>query len=194
MSITDHLNYVISELAFRDTDWVLDTAANGSVTISDPLPSGVSVGVAVEGGCLWVKRRSDPSSSPLIYGGVGGSVSVSVFDSPVNVTFATTDMLVVGKIYALPASGRSLTRDEFSGALVWLEANVDAGPGVAYSAMFLGGSLLLAAMVTQTPPPFGLTFLPALIASSEAVLFSRGDMYTVVPYNASVNVFIGMIH
>jgi hypothetical protein len=200
MSITSHLEYVMSEILFRETDWELESAANVNISATAP-PFPVfpffGVGAVVEGGFLDLKDTSNNEAKRVRYLGVGGTAGLSLLCSPLNLTFALPQMPVRGKLYALPTSGWRLTEDEFEGGMVYLEASIDIKFGGSFGVMFLGCDPVATAMAfsTLTIPgaqPVAATALALSIASAEALVLVAGAIYSVVPFNASVSAYIGL--
>lgn len=182
------LSTVTSRFLPRESDWKFVTSAGGALTVGTPV---AHVGVAVEGGALWVKRDADPSTTRLTFGSIGGSLGLSLIPSPVNFSFSIPEMPSAGTIYSLFAAGRTLTRDELSGVLVAYEVNADVGAGFAGSLMFLGGSWALGTAMMSTG---GVLTIPALIASSKACVRFGGMTATLLPANVSGSFYLGYIN
>ncbi|MBC7796582.1 MAG: hypothetical protein H7Z37_06900 [Pyrinomonadaceae bacterium] len=188
MSFESELQNVMSRLIIVESDWKFVTSAGGELTIGTPI---VHVGVNATGGALWVKRDSDSSETCLRYGGIGGSVSLSLIPSPANFSFSIPQMPSAGRIYKLPFAGRTLSRSEFTGAFVLMEISGDFGPGLSGALMFIGGSLLAAAIAGGASA--GTLQIPAIIATSNACARFGGLTATLLPANIGLSFYVGGI-
>jgi len=169
---------------FRPSGWKFVTSAGAALSVGTPI---VHLGINAEGGAIYLTRGSERVR--LVYGGIGGCASLSLVPSPVNFSFSMKQMPSNGVVYRLPYAGASLDRKELCGGCVMFEISGDTGPGASGNMMFLGGSeffALAAAALTV-----GTGYLPALIASSNGVVFFGGMTATLLPFNVSAAVYIG---
>ena len=185
MSVQSVLENLLKSLV-GPSGWRFETSGGGSVTVGTPV---AHLGINAEGGAIYLFR--DREHVRLIYGGVGCSAGLSLVPSPVNFSFAMTQMPSAGVVYRLPLAGRMLDRSELSGGCVFFDVSADGGPGASGSMMFIGGSTLFASAASALSG--GMGYLPALIASSNGVVFFGGMTATLLPFNASASVYIGAI-
>ncbi|MHC1742351.1 MAG: hypothetical protein AB9873_04875 [Syntrophobacteraceae bacterium] len=170
------------------SEWSFVTSAGGDLSIATPV---VHVGVNATGGALWVQRDSESSPRSLKYGGVGGSVGLSLVPFPGNFSFSIPQMPSSGRIYRLPFAGSSLSLDELTGAFALIEVSGDVGPGGSGCVMFIGGSTVAA---LSTVGPLGSMLEVALfLATCNACVCFGGMTATLIPVNASVNCYLGGI-
>ena len=188
MDISGYFNTVLSRFVPRESDWKFVTSAGAMLSVATPV---AHLGVVGAGGALWVKRDADPSPTRLTFGSIGGTLGLSLIPSPVNFSFSIPEMPSSGTLYSLFAAGRTLTRDELSGAMIAYEVGADFGPGVSGCLMFIGGNWSLASAVMG---PGAALAIPVLVASSKAVVRFGGMTATVLPANVSGNFYIGYIH
>ncbi len=125
-------------------------------------------------------------------------MGLSAVPTPINFTYAMPEMPSAGKVYSLPAAGFSLTEGELRGVMVLLEASGDIGPALGGSMMFLGGDPSLAALLLAMTSPMGpavsvTSALMSLLASSEACVCFGGMAHTLIPFNLSLTVSIGLV-
>ena len=140
---------------------------------------------------MWVQKDGDSDQVRLDYGGVGGSLGLSLVPTPANFTFSIPAMPSAGRIYKLPFAGWTLTEDEIKGGFVMIEAGADWGAGGGGALMFIGGSVAIATAVGLAT--WGAGQLPALIATAEACVAFGGMTATLIPVNASVSIYVGLI-
>ncbi|MBS1797840.1 MAG: hypothetical protein JSS81_28730 [Acidobacteria bacterium] len=188
MSWQDDALRIINELRPQESPWKFVTSGGGELSVGTPV---AHVGINAGGGVLHVKRDSDPAPTVLHYGGLGGSVGLSLIPFVGNFSFSITAMPSAGRIYKLPLAGRTLSLDELRGPFVALEVGADAGPGVGGALMFIGGSML-AANVAGSMTSGSMT-LVALMATAKACAAFGGMTATVLPFNASISALVGAI-
>ena len=188
MSVGEAIDRVLSGVIVRESQWKFVTSGGASIGVSTPI---ARVGVNAGGGSMWVKKDGDADNLRLDYGGVGGSVGLSLVPTPVNFTFSIPAMPSAGRIYKLPFAGWTLTEDELKGGFVMIEVGADWGAGAGGALMFIGGSVTLATIVGFST--MGAGQLPALIATSEACVAFGGMTATVVPVNAGISIYVGII-
>ena len=92
------------------TGWTFVTSANGALAVKTPI---VNVGANATGGAIWIKNEADGSTHSLKYGGVGGSVGVSLVPTPVDFAFSIPQFPSAGRIYKLPFAHPLLTQQSF---------------------------------------------------------------------------------
>ena len=170
---------------FGHSGWKFVTSTGVSVALGTPI---VHIGINGEGGAVYLSRGRERVR--LLYGGFGGSVALALVPTVVNLSFSMVQMPSAGVVYRLPYAGRSVERRELSGGCVLLEIAGDTGPGASGTMMFLGGNQLFAitaGALTQT-----MGYLPALLATCNAVAFFGGMTATLLPVNVAATVYIGM--
>lgn len=188
MGFEERFKAIMAGLTPVKSDWKFKTSAGGDLTVSTPI---ARVGINATGGALWVQRDADPNPTTLRYGGIGGSLGVSLVPTPVNFSFSIPQMPSKGVIYKLPFAGRTLSSNELKGTFIQIEIAGDFGPGGSSSLMFLGGSYL--AGVFASTLSFGTMQIPAMIATSNACVFFGGMTVSIIPANASVVFYVGRI-
>jgi hypothetical protein len=183
MDIEQRFSDLLRAIRVTRTPWEFVTSGGGELTVGTPIARVSAAGTA---GALWVKYGS---SKPirLTYGGVGGSVGVSLVPFPANFSFSLPQMPNAGVIYKLPFAGKTLSESELKGLFVMIEICADWGAGLSGAVMFIGGSPQLASIA-------GPLFVPALIASSNACVRFGGLTATWLPLNASTSVYVGAIY
>ena len=176
---------VMKKMVVRRSQWQFVTLGGAALTVGTPIAK-LAVGGA--GGALWVKRDSDADTKRLTFGGLSGSVGLSLIPSPVNFSFSLPAMPSAGRIYKLPAAGRTLSFDEMRGPFVMMEVAADWTVGGTAALMFIGGNALLAGALMSTP-----LGMPTFLATCEACVAFSGMSVTAVPVNASVSLYAGAI-
>lgn len=171
---------------FHPSGWKFVTSAGASLSVGTPV---AHLGINAEGGAIYLARGTERVR--LMYGGVGGSVGLSLVPSPINFSFSMKQMPSTGVVYRLPFAGASLDRSELTGGCVMLEVAGDTGPGASGTMMFMGGNEFFALAAAALSA--GTGYLPALIASSNGVVFFGGMTATLLPFNVSATVYIGGI-
>jgi hypothetical protein len=189
MDFEKAFNEVVSNLVVRESDWKFVTSGGASLGVSTPW---AKVGVNAGGGSLWVKRDADADATRLDFGGIGGSVGLSLVPTPANFSFSLPAMPSAGRIYKLPFAGWTLTKDELQGGFVMIELTGDFGPGGSAAVMFIGGSQALATAAGLTTG--GAMQIPALIATSEACVAFGGMTATLIPANVGITMYVGLIY
>ncbi|MDB4989510.1 MAG: hypothetical protein JWN04_4688 [Myxococcaceae bacterium] len=176
----------LATLTVRESTWQFVTSAGGELSIGTAI-----VRASVNGtvGALWLKESETAEPVRLIYEGAGAAYGVSL-GSPVNVSFSIPDMPSSGTVYKLPFAGQTLNLNELKGAFVLFGIGADFGAGWSKSLMFLGGNALIAAAASYAS--YAL-MLPALLATSNACVQFGGMNATVVPCNAGVSVYVGLV-
>ncbi len=170
------------------TDWSFVTSANGALAVKTPI---VNVGANATGGAIWIKNESNGSTHSLKYGGVGGSVGLSLVPTVIDFAFSIPQMPSAGKIYKLPFAGRSLSLREMKGLFVMLDISGDVGPGGSGSVIFLGGSYIASSVAGLVSA--GTMQIPALLATCNAAVCFGGLTASVIPVNASINIYLGAV-
>lgn len=188
MGFEERFRSALARLRPVESDWKFKTSAGGDLTISTPI---ARVGVNATGGALWVQRDSDANPTTLRYGGIGGSLGVSLVPTPVNFSFSIPQFPSTGVIYKLPFAGRTLSLNELKGNFVMMELSGDLGPGGSGAIMFLGGSQIASSLAGAVSA--GSMAIPALIATSNGAVMFGGMTATVIPVNASVIFYVGAI-
>ena len=179
--------FMASLMPFQ-TDWSFATSANGVLAVKTPI---VNVGANATGGAIWINNEKDGSCSALTYGGVGGSVGVSLVPTPVDFAFSVPQMPSAGRIYKLPFAGRSLSLGEMKGLFIMLDISGDVGPGGSGSIIFLGGSYIASSIAGAVSA--GFLQLPAILATCNACVCFGGISASLIPVNASVNFYLGAV-
>lgn len=179
---------LFNQLRPQQSPWKFVTSGGGNLTVGTPV---AHVGVNAEGGVIHVQRDSDPAPTVLHYGGLGGSAGLSLVPFVGNFSFSITAMPSAGRIYKLPAAGRTLSLHELKGPFVAFEVGADAGPGVGGTLMFIGGSIIASTMAGAVTG--GAMSIPALVATSCACAAFGGMTATVLPFNASITALVGGI-
>ncbi len=187
MSWQEQVNEIIQKLVIVESDWKFVTSGGATLSVGTPI---ARLSVNGTGGLIQVKRDRDQNPTQLNFGGLGGSLGLSLIPSPVNFSFSIPAMPSAGRVYKLPFAGRTLSVGELKGAFVMFEVGADVGVGAGGAFMFLGGSVLASSMAGAFNP--GLN-LPALIATSNACVRFGGMAVTLLPVNASVTVYVGAI-
>lgn len=182
------IDEITSNLVVRESDWKFVTSGGAAVTVSTPI---ARVGINAGGGMVQVQRDSDSSPTTLVFGGIGGSIGLSLVPTPANFSFSIPAMPSAGRIYKLPFAGWTLTKDELQGAFVMIEAAGDFGPGGAGALMFMGGSVLAAGAIGGMT--YGAGALPTLIATAECCVAFGGMTASLIPANVSLSVYVGII-
>ncbi len=182
MDLERALSDIIANLSISESSWEFVTSAGVEVSAGTKI-----VHLAVNGttGSLWVRQKG-ANKVRLNYGGVGGSVGLSMIPSPLNLSFSITDMPSFGKIYKLPFAGKALSLNELKGGLVIYQLSYDMSIGASVGLMFLGGRL--DAAVTG---PF---FVPMLVATSNACVRFLATSISAVPLNTSAAAYVGMVY
>jgi hypothetical protein len=180
---------VMSRMTVTESDWKFVTSGSGELTVGTPV---AHLGVNATGGAMWIKRASDTNETRLAFGGLGGSLGLSLIPFPGNFSFSLPQMPNAGTIYKLPFAGRTLSLRELQGAFVLMEVAADAGPGLSGALMFLGGSIIIATMVGAASA--GTMQLPALIATSNGCVRFGGLTATLLPFNVGLSVYVGIIY
>jgi hypothetical protein len=188
MSFKDQFIKFISGLAPVRSEWQFVTSAGGSLVIETPI---IHVGVNATGGGLWIQNTKTNTTATLKYGGIGGSVGVGLIPCPFDFSFSIPQFPSAGVIYKLPYAGRSLSLDELKGPFVMLEVSGDVGPGLSGALMFIGGSSFLANIAGTVSG--GALRIPALLATSCAVVRFGGLTASVIPVSAGVSVYVGAV-
>lgn len=186
MDFEEKFKQFMASLNPVQTNWTFVTSANGALAVKTPI---VNVGANATGGAIWVKDEANGSTHSLKYGGVGGSVGVSLVPTPVDFAFSIPQFPSAGRIYKLPFAGRSLSLREMKGLFVMLDISGDVGPGGSGSIIFLGGSWLASSIAGALSA--GFLQMPALLATCNAVVCFGGLTASVIPVNASVTVYLG---
>ena len=178
----------MSWLTVTESDWKFVTSGGGELTVGTPV---AHLGVNATGGAMWVKRDSDASASRLDYGGLGGSLGLSLIPFPGNFSFSIPQMPNAGTIYKMPmAPSGNLQLSHLKGLFVMMELCADVGPGASGALIFLGGSATAASMAGAMSG--GAMQLPALIATSNACLKVGGMTATLLPVNVGGSAYIGL--
>lgn len=188
MDFEEKFKHFMSGLNPIQTDWSFVTSANGALAVKTPI---VNVGANATGGAIWIKNESNGSTHSLKYGGVGGSVGVSLVPTIIDFAFSIPQMPSAGKIFKLPFAGRSLSLKEMKGIFVMLDISGDVGPGGSGSMIFLGGSYLASSIAGALTA--GLLQIPAVLATCNACVCFGGLTASVIPVNASVNLYVGAV-
>lgn len=170
------------------TDWSFVTSANGALAVKTPI---VNVGANATGGAIWIKNESKGSTQSLKYGGAGGSVGVSLVPTIIDFAFSLPQMPSAGKIYKLPFAGRSLSFGEMKGLFVMLDFSGDVGPGGSGSIIFLGGSYIASSIAGFASA--GALQIPAVLATCNAAVCFGGLTASLIPVNASINLYVGAV-
>lgn len=110
---------------------------------------------------------------------------------PINLSFSLPAMPSSGTIYQLPAACGNLTLQDLKGPALLFDSSTDAGAGRTVSVLFIGGSVAFAGAAAIALS--ALSYIPALLASSNAcVSFGRMGA-SVLPFNVSGSLYLGMI-
>lgn len=188
MGLAEELNELLAGVHVDESQWKFVTSGGGSIGVSTPI---ARVGINATGGSMWVQKDGSDSQVRLDYGGIGGSLGLSLVPTPVNGSFSLPALPSTGRIYRLPFAGRSVSKRELKGAFVMLEVGADWGAGVSGAFMFMGGSIPLAMMASAVSAGSGM--VPTLIATSNACVAFGGVAITVIPANVSVSIYLGAI-
>lgn len=183
MDVENKIKDLLRTIQVARTPWQFVTSGGGELTVGTPI-ARLSVGATA--GAMWIRYGSDQPIR-LNYGGVGGAVGLSLVPFPGNFSFSLPSMPNAGVIYKLPFAGKTLSKGELTGMFVMMEVCLDWGAGLSGTVMFIGGSPYL----VSVPGPLAL---PALIATSNACVRFGGLTATVLPVNASVNAYLGLIY
>jgi hypothetical protein len=184
MDVERKIRDLMSAVWVTKTPWEFVTSGGGELTVGTPV---AKVSVAGTVGAIWIKYGGGGKPIRLTYGGLGGSVGLSLVPFPGNFSFSIPAMPSAGVIYKMPFAGKTLSQSEFKGGLVMMELCADLGPGASGAVMFVGGNPYLAAAA-------GPLSLPALIATSNACVRFGGLTATLLPVNASATVYQGAIY
>ncbi len=187
MGWQEEVNQIIEKMVIVESDWKFVTSGGGTLSVGTPI---AKLSVAGTGGLIQVQRDVDRTPTQLNFGGLGGSVGLSLIPSPANFSFSIPAMPSAGRIYKLPMAGRSLSLREMKGAFVMFEAGADFGAGASGAFMFLGGNSFAAGMAGAISPALNL---PTLIATSKACVRFGGMTATLLPANVGVTIYVGMI-
>jgi hypothetical protein len=123
-----------------------------------------------------------------MYGAAGVTAGVGL--SPVNIAVSIPAFWSTGRIYKLPRACKTLSLSEFRGGFVSLQISADAGWGVGFGAMFLGGDYPAAIAMSMVNP----ALLPtALIATASAFVGFRGNYVSLVPWNGTATAYCGVV-
>jgi hypothetical protein len=95
-----------------------------------------------------------------------------------------------GRIYKLPFAGYTLGLKEMKGTFVMFELGADFGAGASAALMFLGGNAMIAGVAGAF---LSVSQLPALLATSNACVRFGGMTATLLPANAGVAIYTGVI-
>jgi hypothetical protein len=178
----------LSKEVFRETPWEFITSAGGEVSAGTPV---AHVGFNAAAGALWLRKKPGGAPVKLKYGGVGGSGSVNLVSSPVNLSFSMTQMPSYGTIYDLPRRGDCSTLEELKGPFVQFGYAGDFGPGYAWSFMIMGCDPGAIASLVGTPPPMVAMRIPQVCMSARAFARFRGMSATLLPGNMGGNLCFG---
>jgi hypothetical protein len=137
---------------------------------------------------MWIKQGDRARPVKLTYGGIGATAGLrNLVPCPINFSFSLPAMTSRGRIYKLPAAGKTLSLNEFKGGLVVFQLSADVGAGWTQAAIFMGGDYPLA---SATGPFVAM----ALLATSKAFLWFGGMSSTLLPGNLGTTAYLGMIH
>ena len=109
MGFKEEFEKFMKGLSPVQTDRAFVTSANDALAVKTPI---VNVGANVTGGAIWIKNEADNSTFSLKYGGVGGSVGVSLIPTPIDFAFSIPQFPSGGRIYKLPFAEMSLSLRE----------------------------------------------------------------------------------
>jgi hypothetical protein len=180
----------LSQQVFRETPWEFVTSAGGEVSAGTPV---AHVGFNATAGAVWLRKRPDGAPVALKYGGVGGSGSVNVLPSPVNLSFSMTQMPSSGRVYDLPHRGDCSTLAELKGSFVQFGYAGDFGPGYGWSFLFMGCDALAMASLIGAPPAMVGMRLPQVCMSARAFARFRGMSATLLPGNVGATFYLGAL-
>jgi hypothetical protein len=183
MDVEQTLKDMVAALRVVESPWRFVTSGGATLSVGTPI---ARVSVAATMGALWVAFGT-ANPIRLTYGGVGGSVGLSLVPFPGNFSFSIPAMPSAGVVYKLPFAGKSLSAGELKGQFLMFELAADWGPGASGALMFLGGNQTFASLVGPA------LYIPALIATSSACVRFGGMTATLIPVNASATVYTGII-
>lgn len=183
MDVERKIKDLLSAVRVTTTPWEFVTSGGGELAIGTPV---AKVSVAGTLGAIWIKYGKGGKPIRLTYGGLGGSIGLSLVPFPGNFSFSIPAMPSAGVIYKMPFAGKTLSESEFKGGLVMMELCGDLGPGLSGAVMFVGGNPYIAAAA-------GPLTVPALIATSNACVRFGGLTASLLPVNVSTTVYVGGI-
>lgn len=119
------------------------------------------------------------------------TVGVSLIPTIVDFSFSLPQMPSSGVIYKLAFAGKTLSFSELQGLFVMVDISGDVGPGGSGSIMFLGGSYLISSIAGFASA--GALQIPAILATCNAAVCFGGLTASVIPANASITCYLGVI-
>lgn len=178
----------LSQQVFRETPWEFVTSAGGEVSAGTPV---AHVGFNATAGALWLRKKPSGAPVKLRFGGVGGSGSVNVIPSPVNLSFSMTQMPSYGTIYDLPRRGDCSTLDELKGCFVQFGFAGDFGPGYGGSFMFMGCDPSAMTSLIGTPASMAAMRIPQVCMSARAFARFHSMSAALLPGNIGSTIYLG---